>query len=71
MSDLAPHSWDLHRSHDRPVELPQDLLAFCRDLVASVPEDLLRRSGGFGPARPAPQDATPTARLMAHLGRSV
>lgn len=71
VSDLALHSWDVHRSQGRMVELPADLLAFCRGLVESVPEGMLRRPGGFGPAQPAPADSTPTTRLMAHLGRSV
>lgn len=71
VSDLILHSWDLRRSLGRPVELPAGPLAFCRGLVESVPDDMLRRPGGFGPAMPAPPDATPTARLMAHLGRSV
>ena len=71
VSDLALLSWDVYRSQDRLVELPEDLLAFCRELVESVPEDILRRPGGFGPAQPVPEDATPTARLMAYLGRSV
>ncbi|SPM31884.1 TIGR03086 family metal-binding protein [Mycobacterium terramassiliense] len=70
-SDLAMHSWDVHASQGRLIELPDDLLALCRGLVESVPENLLRRPGGFGPARPAPEGATPTARLMAYLGRSV
>ncbi len=71
VSDVALHSWDVYRSQDRLVELPEDLLAFCRELVESVPEEMLRRPGGFGPAQPAPEDATPTTRLMAYLGRSV
>ena len=71
VSDLALHSWDVHRSHGELVELPDDLLALCRGLVESVPEDMLRRPGGFGPPLPAPQASTPTARLMAYLGRSV
>ncbi len=71
VSDLALHSWDVQRSLGRPVELPEDLLALCRGLVESLPQDALRRPGAFGPARPAPPDATPTARLMAYLGRSV
>jgi uncharacterized protein (TIGR03086 family) len=71
VSDLALHSWDVYRSQDRLVELPEAMLAFCRELVESVPEDMLRRPGGFGPAQPVPEDATPTARLMAYLGRSV
>ncbi|OCB22100.1 TIGR03086 family protein [Mycobacterium malmoense] len=71
VSDLAMHAWDIHRSQGRLIELPADLLGLCRALIDSVPEQLLRRPGGFGPAQPAPRDATPTARLMAFLGRSV
>lgn len=71
VSDLALHSWDVRRSQGRMVELPENLVAFCRGLVESVPEDMLRRPGGFGPAQPAPEDSTPTTRLVAHLGRSV
>ncbi len=71
VSDLALHSWDVHRSQGRLVELPDDVLAFCRGLVESVSEDMLRRPGGFGPAQLAAVDSTSTARLMAHLGRSV
>jgi uncharacterized protein (TIGR03086 family) len=71
VSDLVLHSWDVHRSLGRLVELPEVLLVFCRELVGSLPEAALRRAGGFGPAQPVPMDATPTARLMAYLGRSV
>lgn len=71
VSDLAMHSWDVHRSRGRLIELPEDLLALCHGLVGSLPEEMLRRPGAFGPAQPAPADATPTARLMAYLGRSV
>jgi uncharacterized protein (TIGR03086 family) len=71
VADLAMHSWDVHRSQGRLIELPENLLTLCRGLVESVPEDMLRRPGGFGPACPAPADSTPTARLMAFLGRSV
>jgi uncharacterized protein (TIGR03086 family) len=68
---MALHSWDVQRSQGRLVELPDDVLALCRGLVESLPQEMLRRPGGFGPARPAPPDASPTARLMAYLGRSV
>ena len=71
VSDLALHSWDVHRSQGRLIELPENLLRLCRGLVESVPEQTLRRPGGFGPARSAPEESTPTARLMAYLGRSV
>ena len=67
---LTIHGWDVYRSQHQPVELPDDLLAFCRQVVEAVPEDELRRPGMFGPAKPAPEDATPTARFMAYVGRS-
>lgn len=71
VADLVLHSWDTFRSLGRRMELPDDLLAFCRGLVDSVPESVLRRPGAFGPAQSASENATPTALLMAHLGRSV
>jgi len=67
---LTIHVWDVYRSQHLPVEVPDDLLAFCRQVVESVPEDELRRPGLFGPAEPAPEDATPTVRFMAYVGRS-
>jgi len=38
--------------------------------VEAAPEDELRRPGMFGPAKPAPEDATPTAQFMAYVGRA-
>lgn len=70
VSDLALHSWDIHRSLGQLIELPEDLLALCQGLVESLPEDMLRRPSAFGPAQPAPKDPSPTSRLMAFLGRS-
>jgi uncharacterized protein (TIGR03083 family) len=67
---LTIHGWDVYRSQHLPVEVPDDLLAFCRQVVEETPEDELRRPGMFGPAKPAPEDATPTARFMAYVGRS-
>ncbi|MFZ1162355.1 maleylpyruvate isomerase family mycothiol-dependent enzyme [Mycobacterium sp.] len=67
---LTIHAWDIYRSQHQPVEVPDDLLAFCRQVIDTVPEDELRRPGLFGPAQPAPEDATPTARFMAYVGRS-
>jgi uncharacterized protein (TIGR03086 family) len=71
VADLALHSWDVHRSQRRSIELPEELIALCCGLIDSLPESLMRRPGAFGPAKPAPTDATPTIRLMAHLGRKV
>ena len=68
---LAIHVWDVYRSQHRALELPDGLLGFCGRVAESVPEDKLRRPGGFGPAQPVAEDATPTARLMAYFGRPV
>ena len=67
---LTIHVWDVYQSQHQPVEVPDDLLAFCRQVVEATPEDELRRPGMFGPAKPAPEDATPTARFMAYVGRA-
>jgi uncharacterized protein (TIGR03083 family) len=67
---LTIHGWDVYQSQHQPVEVPDDLLAFCRQVVEAVPEDELRRPGLFGPAKPAPEDATRTARFMAYVGRA-
>src|ERR1700733_9035794 len=67
---LTIHVWDVYRSQHQPVEVPDDLLAFCRQAVEAAPEDELRRPGMFGPAKPAPEDATPTTRFMAYVGRA-
>jgi uncharacterized protein (TIGR03086 family) len=71
VADLALHSWDLHRSQGRLTELPDEILMLTWTLVGALPEDAWRRPGAFGPAQPAPENATPTTALMAFLGRSV
>lgn len=71
VADLALHSWDLRHSLGESIELPDDLLALSEGLVQSVPEQLLRRPGAFGPAQPAPADASRTTKLLAFLGRAV
>ena len=67
---LTIHVWDVYQSQHLPVEVPDDLLAFCRQVVEATPEDELRRPGMFGPAQPVSDDATPTARFMAYVGRA-
>ena len=67
---LTIHAWDVYESQHQPAKVPDDLLAFCRQVVESVPEDELRRPGLFGAAKPVPEDATPTVRFMAYVGRS-
>jgi uncharacterized protein (TIGR03086 family) len=68
---LSIHTWDVYRSQHRPVDLPAALLAFGEQVAEETPEETLRQPGAFGPAQPVPEDASPTARLMAFYGRPV
>jgi uncharacterized protein (TIGR03086 family) len=67
-TDVLMHAWDLARAAGRPDPIPADV---AEEMLAgmSAIEELLRSSGQFGPAAPAPTDATPGDRLMAFLGR--
>ena len=67
---LTIHAWDIYQSQHQPVEVPDDLLTFCRQAVEAVPEAELRRPGMFGPAQTVSDDATPTAQFMAYVGRA-
>ncbi|MUL74467.1 TIGR03086 family metal-binding protein [Mycolicibacterium sp. CBMA 226] len=71
IADLALHTWDLCQSLGESIELPDDLRTLSEGLVHSVPEQMLRRPGAFGPEQLAPADASPTTKLMAFLGRAV
>lgn len=71
VADLALHTWDLRKSLGEAIELPDDLLSLSEGLVHSVPEQMLRRPGAFGPEQLAPEGASRTTKLMAFLGRTV
>jgi uncharacterized protein (TIGR03086 family) len=66
-TDVLMHAWDLARASGQPdpiePDVAEDLLAGLREI-----EGMLRSSGQYGPAVPAPPDATPGDRLMAFLG---
>lgn len=69
VADLAVHACDVAAAAGHPLGLPDDLLAYTQAFVGSLPDDVLRRPDVFGPAVPAPADASPTTTLLAHLGR--
>ncbi|BBX86799.1 TIGR03086 family metal-binding protein [Mycolicibacterium aubagnense] len=71
VADLALHSWDLRHSLGETIELPENLLTLSEGLVKSVPEQMLRRPGAFGPEQLAPAGSSRTTQLMAFLGRAI
>jgi uncharacterized protein (TIGR03083 family) len=69
--ELAVHAWDLATALDRDVDqLDPQVAQHGYDVmsVALTPEN---RGAAFQPAREAPQDAGPYARLAAFAGRKV
>lgn len=71
IADLAIHAWDIAAGAGKKLELPRQLVAYIKDTMAAQPEENLRAPGLFGPAQPAPADATETEKLMAWLGRTI
>lgn len=69
--DLFIHAWDLACSigiaHN--VEIPDDIIDFSYRLTDSIPEDVLRNPGIFGPAVPPSPEATRSQALLAWMGR--
>ena len=67
--DLVVHSWDLGRTLDVPVEVPDELVAeidgFARQVLGAAPRDGVN----FAPAVDPPEGATSLDRLVAFSGR--
>ncbi len=68
-SDIFMHTWDLARATGQHEQLDEQR---CRELYeAMLPlDDMLRQSGQYGPKVPVPDDADPTTKLMAFIGRT-
>ena len=67
-TDVLMHTWDLARAGGQDDGLePEE----CAGLLAGMlpMDEVLRRSGHYGPAQPVSDDADGTTRLMAFIGR--
>ena len=69
--DLHLHAWDLGRTIGVDVEVPEEIAQFVHEAIDPIPDEQVRSEGVFGPEVAAPDDATPTERLMAWTGREV
>jgi len=70
MVEVLVHGWDLAKATGQPADLPDDLAETALFSVQQWGEETLRQPGMFGPAVPVADDASPTDRLVAFLGRT-
>ncbi|EGD54689.1 TIGR03086 family metal-binding protein [Gordonia neofelifaecis] len=67
-SDVFMHTWDLAQASGRRPPLDPEYAEQLLGGLAGM-EDILRSSGQYGPAFPAPADADSVVRLAAFIGR--
>jgi len=67
--DTATHSWDLARATGQVEELPDEIAVPILGIGRGFVSDELRTVVGFDAAVPVGDDASPTAMLVAFLGR--
>lgn len=67
--DTATHSWDLARATGQDADLTDELATTILGVAHGFITDQLRARVGFDPPLPVADDASPTAQLVAFLGR--
>ncbi len=68
-ADLYLHAWDIGAATGNAIVIPDDAITFIGGMFESVPEEITRRPGVFGPVVPISDDAGPADRLLAFAGR--
>jgi len=66
--DTATHTWDLATATGQPAELPAPVAVAALEASRSIVSPEVR-AGRFGPEHTVPAGASPTAQLVAFLGR--
>jgi uncharacterized protein (TIGR03086 family) len=67
--DTLIHTWDLARATGGDERIDADAAAETLQALSAIPDAMLRDSGAFGPAIPAPADADAVTALMCFAGR--
>ncbi|HET8930248.1 MAG TPA: TIGR03086 family metal-binding protein [Acidimicrobiales bacterium] len=67
--DLFVHGWDLAAATGQSVIIPDEAIAFTRDMFENIPTEISRRPGVFAPELDAPAGASTTGALIAFTGR--
>jgi len=66
--DTTTHTWDVARATGQPADVPDDLASTVLEVAEGfVPQ--VREVVGIAPPVPVPDDASPTDRLVAFMGR--
>jgi uncharacterized protein (TIGR03086 family) len=69
--DLYVHAWDIGRTVEVAVEIPQDVIDFAHSYIDPLPTEAVRGpKGAFGPEADVAADATATDRFVAWTGRT-
>jgi len=67
--DVFTHTWDLARATGQSETLDPDQLQRMIAAMGTMPEDVLRADGMFGPPIDVPADADDQTRFLAYAGR--
>jgi uncharacterized protein (TIGR03086 family) len=67
--DVFTHTWDLARATGQDETLDADQLRRMTAAMGSMPDEVLRSDGMFGPAIEVPADADEQSRFLAYAGR--
>ena len=67
--DQATHAWDLARATDQPADLDDELAATVLAIAQGFVTDQTRTFAGIDPPIEVGADASPTAQLVAFMGR--
>ncbi len=67
--DVFTHTWDLARATGQDETLDPDQLQRMIATMGTMPDEVLRAEGMFGPPIDVPDDADDQTRFLAYLGR--
>lgn len=67
--DVFTHTWDLSRATGQDESLDSEQLQIMISGMGTMPEEMLRAEGMFGPRIDVPDDADDQTRFLAYVGR--
>ena len=68
--DCFVHAWDIAHPLKISADIPSTAVAFAHNTLATIPDDLVRGPGVFGPSLEPPPGANEADRFLAWTGRN-